>query len=85
MSTSTLLLFASAQTYTNKTTLLLPAPLTVPELYAHLESLYPGITAKVLSSAALTVNLEYVDVHNDKDFVIKAGDEVAVIPPVSSG
>lgn len=60
----------------------------------------------MLSSAALTVNLEYVEMEvdaegnvmralmedqgsgkgeGDKEVVIRVGDEVAVVPPVSSG
>jgi len=47
----------------------------------------------VLSSCAVTVNLEYVDVDIDSEpeettktaKVIQEGDEVAIIPPVSSG
>ncbi|KAK0822266.1 hypothetical protein LTR03_018256, partial [Friedmanniomyces endolithicus] len=59
-------------------------------LYNAVEKKYPGIQEKVLSSSALTVNLDYVDVEEEsqKDeggLVIQAGDEVAVIPPVSSG
>lgn len=107
----TLLLFASAQTYTNQDTLTLPAPMTLPQLFNHLEENFPGIGKKVLRSCALTVNLEYVDFEYDFDhpldvkinekgngvegkegdggtqgeIVIKAGDEVGIIPPVSSG
>ena len=38
----------------------------------------------------MTVNLEYVDVvdgegEGEGELVIKVGDEVAIIPPVSSG
>jgi len=46
----------------------------------------------VLSTAAITVNLDYVDVEesqegleDSKGPVIQEGDEVAIIPPVSSG
>lgn len=51
--------------------------------------MYPGIQDKVLSSCAMTVNLEYVDLDEDDATdsarEIKDGDEVAIIPPVSSG
>lgn len=53
--------------------------------------MYTGIKSSVLDSCLVTVNLEYVDVEGDEDgqkkedFVIQAGDEVAIIPPVSSG
>ena len=46
----------------------------------------------MLSSCAVTINLEYVDIESDPehgvskiDQVIQEGDEVAIIPPVSSG
>jgi len=85
----TILYFAAASTFTGKTTEHLPAPIRVRDLFARLNDTYPGIEDKVLSSCALTVNLEYVDMDNDDvsgtDKEIKAGDEVAVIPPVSSG
>ncbi|KAF2766830.1 hypothetical protein EJ03DRAFT_353598 [Teratosphaeria nubilosa] len=86
----TLLYFAAATSYTRKQHDFLAAPMPVTELYAHLEKLYPGITARVLDSSALTVNLDYVDLREetgkgDKGMLIQPGDEVAVIPPVSSG
>ena len=48
------------------------------------------MTKAVLESCAVTVNLEYVDVEEENGreragVVIKEGDEVAIIPPVSSG
>jgi molybdopterin synthase sulfur carrier subunit len=84
-----ILYFAAASTYTGKNSEALPAPVRVCDLFALLETQYPRITDKVLNSCAVTVNLEYVDV--DEDDVdngqreIQAGDEVAIIPPVSSG
>ncbi|KAJ9630132.1 uncharacterized protein PV06_04974 [Exophiala oligosperma] len=115
----TLLLFASASTYTGGLeTLKLPAPTTIRELFRTLEKSYPGILKKVLSSSAVTVNLDYVDLDLDNvdadidldhdvlkedqdgtvagnnkgqgqaqglNLVINQGDEVGIIPPVSSG
>ena len=133
----TLLLFASASTYTSTDTLTLPAPTTLRAIFRHLESQYPGITAKVLRSAGVSVNLEYIDFDPEElevdegsgggvgrqeregvegvemgvgkggeaagakereggedgedetgeglDIVIHPGDEVGIIPPVSSG
>lgn len=48
------------------------------------------MTKAVLDSCAVTVNLEYVDVEEEggkekAGVVIQEGDEVAIIPPVSSG
>jgi len=79
-----ILYFAAASAYTKKNDEALVAPLDVTELFQALEELYPGIKAKILASCAVTVNLEYVD-SDEKGVVIQAGDEVAIIPPVSGG
>ncbi|KAK5122582.1 hypothetical protein LTR85_003845 [Meristemomyces frigidus] len=81
-----ILYFAAATSYTRKPHDFLPAPLPVDQLYHELDKRYPGIKEKVLSSALLTVNLDYVDVEEeagkgDKIMIIQAGDEVAIIPP----
>jgi molybdopterin converting factor small subunit len=84
-----ILYFAAASTFTGKSSEYLPAPVRARDLFATLEERYPGIKEKVLSSCALTVNLDYVDVDEagaeDADKQIGEGDEVAIIPPVSSG
>lgn len=87
-----LLYFASANTFTGKEVEPLPAPLPLRKLFATLEERYAGIRAKVLESCLVTINLDYVDVPEgnnedgaDDEPVIKEGDEVAIIPPVSSG
>jgi molybdopterin converting factor small subunit len=87
------LYFASAGSYTNKEFESLPAPLPLKKLFETLEDRYKGIKAHVLDSSLVTVNLEYVDVprgqvdetRDDAQLVIKEGDDVAIIPPVSSG
>jgi molybdopterin synthase sulfur carrier subunit len=93
-STFTVLYFASASTFTTLSHEELPAPLPLAKLFPTLESRHPGITTKVLKSCAVTVNLEYVDHEEDlesksddgsKEFLIQPGDEVGIIPPVSSG
>lgn len=88
----TILYFASASTFTHKTVETLPAPLPVIDLFSVLEQRYPGIKERVLNSCALTVNLDYVDLDTASKAegdamvnVIQEGDEVAIIPPVSSG
>ncbi|OQV00937.1 hypothetical protein CLAIMM_06371 [Cladophialophora immunda] len=112
--TFTLLLFASASTFAGGLeTLRFPAPTTLRGVFEALEARFPGMRAKVLRSAAVTVNLEYVDFDLDADadagdegargggdapddrreeargsgldLVIRDGDEVGIIPPVSSG
>lgn len=86
-----LLYFASASTFTGKQFEPLPAPLPLSQLFATLEERYSGIRSKVLDSCMVTINLSYVDVpeaNNEggaDETVIKDGDEVAIIPPVSSG
>ncbi|RDL36803.1 Molybdopterin synthase sulfur carrier subunit [Venustampulla echinocandica] len=83
----TILYFASASSYTARDSENLPAPLPVSKLFEVLEVKYSGIKPKILDSCLLTINLEYVDVTDDSasDVVIKECDEVAIIPPVSSG
>ncbi|KAI1208982.1 ribosomal protein S28e-domain-containing protein [Annulohypoxylon truncatum] len=85
-----LLYFASAKSFTSKEFDTFPAPLTLPALFLRLEEMYNGITEKILNSSMVTINLEYVDVPRPDDgpaqiVTINEGDEVAIIPPVSSG
>ncbi|KAI9755792.1 MAG: Peptide-methionine (S)-S-oxide reductase [Chaenotheca gracillima] len=88
----TLLYFATAASYTSKEFEHFQASLPISKLFETLEAKYQGITEKVLSSCAVTVNFEYVDIERPDgdaegwvETVINAGDEVAIIPPVSSG
>lgn len=86
----TLLYFAASTSYTRKELDFLPAPLLLSQLYEKLEEKYPGIREKVLASSAVTVNLDYVDVEEEaakgaQGLMVHEGDEVAIIPPVSSG
>ena len=86
-STFTILYFAAASSYTGLESEHLQAPLQLSKLFDALEVRYNGISAKVLKGCAVTINLEYVDVpsNGEEDVQIKAGDEVGIIPPVSSG
>lgn len=84
------LYFASASSHTGKGYDFLPASLKITELYDVLDKKYPGFREKVLESAAITVNLEYVDIDEESAkgeecTILGAGDEVGIIPPVSSG
>lgn len=79
-----ILYFAAATSYTKREAEALPAPMKLSDLFSALEKRYPGIREKVLNSCAVTVNLEYVDLE-EQTLVIKEGDEVGIIPPVSSG
>ena len=52
-------------------------------MFQLLESRHPRLKQKkILSSVAVAINLEYVDLEEGR---IRAGDEVAIIPPVSGG
>ncbi|KAI0854908.1 molybdopterin synthase sulfur carrier subunit [Xylaria cubensis] len=86
------LYFASANSFTSKEYDMLPAPLAISKLFDALEEKHSGIKDKILSSCLVTVNLNYVDVPNKDsedesgpEMMIEEGDEVAIIPPVSSG
>jgi molybdopterin converting factor small subunit len=87
----TILYFGPAENHTSKAFEYLPAPLPISKLFNTLEEKYGGIKANLLESCLLTVNLEYVDMPEDEDendesgVIIQEGDEVAIIPPVSSG
>lgn len=84
----TVLYFAAVGDRTGRESERLPAPMPLADLFPALEERYPGIREGVLASCLVTVNLEYVDVaaeEGDGGVVIREGDEVAVIPPVSSG
>lgn len=83
----TVLYFASASSYTGRDSDSFPAPVALSDLFGLLESTYPGIAASVLESCLVTLNLDYVEVTESGATIkmINAGDEVAIIPPVSSG
>ncbi|KAF7867409.1 hypothetical protein EAF04_005492 [Stromatinia cepivora] len=86
----TILYFATAGSYTSKDSEAFPAPLPLSQLFETLENRYNGMRDKVLRSCLVTINLEYIDIpvagsDNPPEIIIKDGDEVAIIPPVSSG
>jgi molybdopterin converting factor subunit 1 len=57
--------------------------MSVTQLFEKLEASHPSLKhKKILSSVAVAINLEYVELESGK---IHAGDEVAIIPPVSGG
>jgi molybdopterin converting factor small subunit len=87
-----ILYFASAGSYTSKNVEALPAPLPLRKLFSTLEERYKGIRESVLDHSLVTINLTYVDMPDEEagsgdgeEVVIQEGDEVAIIPPVSSG
>lgn len=80
-----ILYFSSATTYTKKDSEFLSAPLALGKLFDVLEEKYPRIRSMVLGSCMVTVNLDYTDLEGEPERELKEGDEVAIIPPVSSG
>ncbi len=57
----------------------LPEQSTVPDLLENLKATYPAL--QDLRSLMVAVNNEY----GQKEQTLRAGDEVALIPPVSGG
>jgi molybdopterin converting factor small subunit len=85
-----ILYFAAAGSFTSKHVESLPAPLPLKKLFETLEERYKGIKESILDHSLVTINLTYVDMPSGEDdgpeeLIIKEGDEVAIIPPVSSG
>jgi small subunit ribosomal protein S28e len=83
-----LLYFATAAAFTKRDSETFEGPMSLSDLFDTLDTRYPGIKRSVLDSCAVTVNLEYADVVPDEGgqvYMVKEGDEVAIIPPVSSG
>ena len=63
----------------SETTMHLEQNLTISELKSKLTERFPEF--EKLRSFSLAVNQEY----QEDDFMIKANDEIAIIPPVSGG
>lgn len=58
----------------------LPEGATVRDLICHLQDTHPALT-QWMKSTRVAVNCEYVEL----DTILRDGDEVALIPPVSGG
>jgi MoaD family protein len=76
-----ILTFGAAREITGNgvVTLLHVGGMTVADVIDELKSKFPGLNK--LTSFAIAVNGAYTD----KNTVIKQGDELAIIPPVSGG
>ncbi len=64
----------------NQETIELEQSISLADLISNLKQKYPEIS-KNLDNVMVAVNEEYVD----KDYSLKEGDVVALIPPVSGG
>jgi len=89
MQTFKVLYFASAKDATGLSTETIPFPdpsksiITIKDFFALLKQKHPKLAQKkILSSVAIAINLEYVDLDTA---TISPNDEVAIIPPVSGG
>ncbi|QIW99498.1 hypothetical protein AMS68_005016 [Peltaster fructicola] len=89
----TVLYFASASSYAKKPSGghdFLRAPILATSLFDALETLYPGMKEKVLSSCLLNIDDEYIDLDEEaqkgeQGMMIQAGSIVVIVPPVSAG
>jgi molybdopterin converting factor small subunit len=86
----TVLYFATAASYTGRQHDFFKAPVRFDKLFDALEERHAKIVERLLPSCAVTLNLDYIDIGDENgecssDVEIQAGDEVAIIPPVSSG
>ena len=85
----TLLFFASASSATTLSTLSYPLPsspnpYTLSSLGADLAKRFPKLAA-VLETSSWAVNEEMVGEEEAEGWVLKGGETVAVLPPVSGG
>ena len=76
----TVRLFAAAAERVGAASVEVPHPATVATLRRMLADTWPSL-ADLLPRCAVAVNHEYAD----DDQPLRAGDEVAIIPPVSGG
>ncbi len=66
-----------------------PAPdgdgvLRLKDVRAHLAKAYPGLRP-IIDEVTLALNMEYVSAESEATLAVQAGDEVALIPPISGG
>lgn len=83
---------APVNTSTTKGSPRKPSGLSVAELFAWISLTYGESAAGLLASCAVSINMEYLEDEEagnagepSRAEVIHVGDEVALIPPVSSG
>jgi molybdopterin converting factor small subunit len=79
----TVLYFGPLKSLTGKSSETIGSDITITQLLSHLATAYEDV--QLIKSCAVSVNLEYVDSEEYDQTTLKNGDEVALIPPVSSG
>jgi len=79
-----ILLFAKAKELAGKGSLVteLPINLSYPELVKQILAIIPGLS-EIEHNFVLALNEEYIDLADH--LALKAGDVIAVIPPISGG
>ena len=81
----TLLLFAKARELVGKSSVIIRLPSSVStsaSLVSHILSLYP-VLQRLGNTFVLSLNENYID--PEEEIVLRSGDELAVIPPISGG
>ena len=81
----TLLLFAKARELVGKSSVILHLPSSVSssaDLVSRILSLYP-VLQRLGNRFVLSLNENYTD--PEEEIVLRSGDELAVIPPISGG
>ncbi|ONH66597.1 Molybdopterin synthase sulfur carrier subunit [Cyberlindnera fabianii] len=72
--------------FTTKTEEKLTSIKTISALVQHFETEYSvNFADYVRNNCGICVNLEYIDLNEDSEMTLSEEDEVAIIPPVSSG
>ena len=75
---------SESSTTATSTTTTTTTTTTGSELFKAVLALYPDLVL-IKDSIILAHNLEYIDVGGSTPIIVKEGDEIAIIPPVSGG
>ena len=81
----TLLLFAKARELVGKSSVIISLPSSVSSssvLVSHILTFYPELE-RLGNTFVLSLNENYID--PEEEIVLRSGDELAVIPPISGG